>query len=76
MAGEQADVLGVDIGGHTVHGVPQVAEAPALGLPDPVLAVAVAVEDDTLVGLEGVVQQVLQVRPEVVGLLQNVRELL
>ena len=76
VAGEQADVLGIDIGGHAVHGVPQVAEAPALGLPDPVLAVAVAVEDDTLVGLEGVMQQVLQVRPEVVGLLQNVRELL
>ena len=46
VTGEQADVLGVDIGGHAVHGVPQVAEAPALGLPDPVPAVAVAVEDE------------------------------
>ena len=69
MLGKEANVLGVDIGGHAVHGVPPVAQAPALGLLGPGFIVAVAIEDDALMGLKGVVQQGLKGGIEVLGLL-------
>ena len=75
VPGEKIDVLFVNVGGHTVHRVPQIGQAPALGLLYPGVIIAVAVEDDALVGGEGVVQQGLQRGLEVVGLFQNVGEL-
>lgn len=75
VPGEQADVLGVDVGGHTVHGVPVVAETPAPGLLGPGVIVTVAVENNALVGLEGVMEQGLEGGLKVLGLLQNVGKL-
>ena len=75
VLGEKIDVLFVNVGGHTVHRVPQVSQAPALGLLYPGVIIAVAVEDDALVGGEGVVQQLLEGGLEVICLFQNVGEL-
>ena len=72
---EQVDVLPVDVGGHAVHGVPQIGKPPAGSLRHPGVVVAVAVEDDALVGGKRLLQQLLQGGLEVLRLLQPVGEL-
>ena len=75
MLGEQVDVLALNVGRHTVHGVAQIGEPAAFRLLYPRLIVAVAVENDALVRGEGVVQQGLQGGLEVFRPLQNIGEL-
>ena len=72
VVGKELDIFGVNIGGHAVHGVPQIAEPSALSLLRPGFIVAVAVEDDPLVCLEGVVEQGLEGGVEILGLFQNI----
>ena len=72
---EQLHVLLVDVGGHAVHGVAEVSKAAAGSLSHPGVIVAVAVEDDALVGGKRLLQQLLQGGLEVLGLLQPVGEL-
>ena len=75
VAGEQLNVLVGEVVGDAVGRGAQVQQSAALGLVDPGLVVAVAVEDDALVLCDDGLYQIVQVSLKVGGLLQNVRVL-
>ena len=72
MAGEEGDVLLIQIAGHAIGGGLQVFQPSLLGLAHPGLVIAVAVEDDALVLVNDASDQTMKSRLKIVGVFQLV----
>ena len=60
VARVEVDIFLQDISGQCLRRVPQIRQAAALRLLDPVLLIAVAAEDDPAVPGKGLLQQIVQ----------------
>ena len=74
VPGDQIHILVADIGGHSLRGGGQIAQASLCRLPLPFLAVAVAAEDNPAVLGQRLADQGLEGGIEIIRLFQHVRE--